>query len=90
MLDMASGAVLLFYSFCAVCAMDRRTFHRYRTIYIVLCVASLALLVSPFVDAEWRRYAHVFVITAVTFRVMLDRRRDRRTRGVRGLQPGGS
>lgn len=76
MLDIAAGLVLLCHAFPAIVSMCRRTRHCIRAIYIALALGAVAMLFSPAMDAEFRRYAHVAVITALAALTLFDRRRD--------------
>lgn len=74
-IDVAAGAFFLSRAFPAVVHMGRRTLHRFRCIYVLLALGSAAMIVSPMMDVEWRRYAHVGVIAALALQEWLDRRR---------------
>lgn len=81
LIDIAAGIVLLCRAFPALVAMSVFTCHRFRVIYIVLAVGAVGMVLSPWMDAEWRRYAHVAVIAALTLQALIDRRTQGRLTG---------
>ena len=82
-IDVAAGIFLLSVAFPALVHMGWSTKHRFRLIYWLLAVGAAGMAISPLVDDEWRRYAHVAVIVALALQELLERRsvgveRDRR------------
>jgi hypothetical protein len=97
-IDVAAGVIFLLRAFSAIVHMSGRTRHDIRFVYWLLAVGALGLLLSPLVDAEWRRSAHVSIIAALAILALIDHRGsqsdcrsdqsppDRRDHGRQGIE----
>ena len=74
LLDIAAGLFFLCRAFVAIVHMSRRTGHCIRLTFCLLCAGAFGALLSPLMDADWRRYAHVAIISALMLKELLDRR----------------
>lgn len=74
-LDIIAGAILVAHAFVAIAHMSRRTRHCIRGAFIVVAVGAVGMVLSPLMDVEWRRYAHVAVVAAWALLVMVDQRK---------------
>jgi hypothetical protein len=72
LIDIAAGVFFLSRAFVAVAHMSLRTRHSVRMTYVLLTVGAMAMLISPFADQDWRRYAHMAVISALALQALFD------------------
>ncbi len=77
LIDILAGAAYFVCAVLAFSAMGPRTKHCYRFVYLVIFLASIALMLGPVFTTEYEPFARAAMMLAGAFYMVLDRRRIR-------------